>query len=566
MMEQQAIPGTPSRRTMLVFCAVVAVLGIAVFGRSVTYGFVEWDDTALIVRNAAVHGLGPSTLWKAFTSYDPELYIPLTLLSYQADWAVSEGSAGWFHAVNLMLHIVNALLVALLALRLTRRPGIAASVSLLFLLHPLAVEAAVWVSARKDLLSTGFFLLSALGYLAWRRGNRKAYAWSLVAFLLALLAKVSAAPLPFALLLFDAWQGRKIDGKALKEKWPYLALMAPFLVIAYAGKQGRVAGAGFFLETLLLVPRSTLFLLGKVVLPWNLAPLYPYTRPITLVSSDLLAAIAGSLILSLVLWRYRRALPHLWYGALFFLLCLVPNFMNFHKGDDYLDIYLTTDRYAYLPNAGLFLGLVLTASALLAALRNPRVRLAAGVTAIAAVTALSAWLSFRQAGIWRDTETLFTAVLARSPNAQVARVVMGGIAYAKGDLEGAHREYVTAIGIRPTPLAFINLGVVFLDTKEYDRAIEANRRALALNARASSAQMNIGVAYMGKGRYAEAAEAFRATAAMDPKAIAAYINLGIAEEKLNHPDAAKEAYGKALEIDPASRIAGERLTALEADR
>ncbi|MEK7218085.1 MAG: tetratricopeptide repeat protein, partial [Patescibacteria group bacterium] len=76
----------------------------------------------------------------------------------------------------------------------------------------------------------------------------------------------------------------------------------------------------------------------------------------------------------------------------------------------------------------------------------------------------------------------------------------------------------------------------------------------------------IGVAYMGKGRYAEAAEAFRATAAMDPKAIAAYINLGIAEEKLNHPDAAKEAYGKALEIDPASRIAGERLTALEADR
>jgi len=88
-------------------------------------------------------------VWKAFTSYDPELFIPLTFLSYQLDYTIGGMQPFMFHLTNLMLHILSAVCVSGIAFRLRKNWWIAGAAGLLFVVHPLNTEAVMWASAQK---------------------------------------------------------------------------------------------------------------------------------------------------------------------------------------------------------------------------------------------------------------------------------------------------------------------------------------------------------------------------------------------------------------------------------
>ena len=81
---------TNSRLEVGIFAMIfITVLVVFVYGRAVFQNdFVEWDDGLLIVNNLMIQGLSWDHVKTAFTSYDPELYIPLTFLSYQIDYAI----------------------------------------------------------------------------------------------------------------------------------------------------------------------------------------------------------------------------------------------------------------------------------------------------------------------------------------------------------------------------------------------------------------------------------------------------------------------------------------------
>jgi protein O-mannosyl-transferase len=152
-------------RPSSVICLLLALATIAVFWPVARLDFVNYDDPDYVTSNLHVQsGLTwQSTAW-AFTSGHASNWHPLTWLSHMLDWQLFNKNAGGHHLVSLAFHIANTLLLFLVLRRMTGAHWRSAVVAALFALHPLHVESVAWVSERKDVLSTLFFLLCLGAY------------------------------------------------------------------------------------------------------------------------------------------------------------------------------------------------------------------------------------------------------------------------------------------------------------------------------------------------------------------------------------------------------------------
>lgn len=124
------------RNSILLLLAIPALTFVWGLGND----FVDWDDPGLITENPISHGLSADNIKAAFTSYDPELYVPLTFVSYQMDYAIGGLSPFIFHFRNLLFHLINVLLVAWMIYLLTGSTAAAVLCGLLFAVHPLNAE------------------------------------------------------------------------------------------------------------------------------------------------------------------------------------------------------------------------------------------------------------------------------------------------------------------------------------------------------------------------------------------------------------------------------------------
>ncbi len=139
---------------------------------------------------------------------------PLTWLSHMVDVDLFGLDAGKHHLVSILIHAVNSVLLFAWLRRATGALWRSALVGALFAVHPLHVESVAWISERKDVLSTFFWLVAMFAYLEWVRHREGGCGtWSsLGAFALGLLAKPMVVTLPFALLLVDAWPLGRLGG------------------------------------------------------------------------------------------------------------------------------------------------------------------------------------------------------------------------------------------------------------------------------------------------------------------------------------------------------------------
>jgi lipoprotein NlpI len=120
----------------------------------------------------------------------------------------------WHHLTNLLFHIANTLLLFFVFHRMTQAPWKSAFVAALFALHPLHVESVAWVSERKDVLSTFFWMLTMGAYIHYVESpGLKNYLAVLIFFILGLMAKPMLVTLPFVLLLLDYWPLQRLDQK-----------------------------------------------------------------------------------------------------------------------------------------------------------------------------------------------------------------------------------------------------------------------------------------------------------------------------------------------------------------
>ncbi len=534
----------PKLPTITVVASIVCsffFVGLIVFGSTLRHEFVSWDDELLIVNNANVHEISLTTIRNVFTTYDPELYIPLTLMSYQTDDAIGGGNPFVTHVVNRALHILNSLLVAWLLYTLIKRGWLAIALGLIFLVHPLNTEAAVWASSRKDLLSTFFFLSSLLAWLQYRElPNTKRYAFSLILFILALLSKVMAVTLPVVMILIDLLDGKGISQASLKEKTPFFMASIVFGVIGLFGKTDVLA-ASSALQKILVACKATVFYVTKFFVPHGLSAMYPYTQPITVLSPDFLFPLILLLCALGALWRFSPHSRHVTFGVLLFLIALVPTFTNFSKGGDF---YIASDRYSYIPIIGL---LVIVGACMRYVIDMPggmRVRASrrnALLVSTCFVMVLFGYLSSVQAAVWKNNTSLYEDILRKYPDARAAHNNLGMELFKSGRYAAAIDAFDRALAIHKDPKTETNKAAALVGLGKLDEAMIVFRKSLEQNPRLTDALYGIGNIYQRKGDLLAAAEQYRKTLDLDPKHISARNNLGITYIQLKDWSSAIEA-------------------------
>ncbi|MDD4628149.1 MAG: tetratricopeptide repeat protein [Candidatus Peribacteraceae bacterium] len=501
---------TSLRRAFPLLASIaIIVAAFLAFGHALVQDFSPIDDTYLIMQNLAIRGPTFAHLKTIFTTFDPELYIPLTFLSFQIDYLIG-GLHPWiFHLTNILLHAANGVLVYFLVRKCTKGDLIALFCGLLFSVHPLQTESVVWAMIRKDLLSTFFLLLTVLLYFSGRR-NRLAYGAGIATFLLALLSKVTVAPLPFVLLFHDFFVEKRRDRGMILDKIPHFTIAIAFVVIAFLGKT-HVMGAIDPLTMIVLSGKSIALTLQHFVFPHHLVPFYEEAGK-TLFSIGNIFALSVALLFCVMTVLLLFKTPRFGFGLFFFLVMLSPSFLSpFRAGA----LYGTADHYAYLPIIGLILSLGILLSVI--GKKIPSFMRPAPLALGAILIAILCLLSVRQAKVWDSAATLFKYALETKPSSVAART-----AYAK----------------------------VQLDTNDPLAAFETLKQGLKYGDD-PRLHLTAGMIYARSGQIPEAEEQFRKAFSMDPTNPEPLFSLGSVEEQTQRPDDALAHYQRALALDPS---------------
>ena len=147
-------------------------------------GFVNLDDDKYIQDNPMLLSIDLKQIFSRFVEGN---YHPLTMLTYSIEYGLFGLNAQGYHAVNLLIHLFNVILVFYAVLYLSDKKEVALVASLLFGIHPLHVESVAWASELKDLLYTFFFLAGWICYLRYMKGaGKKFYVYCSLLFLLSL--------------------------------------------------------------------------------------------------------------------------------------------------------------------------------------------------------------------------------------------------------------------------------------------------------------------------------------------------------------------------------------------
>jgi len=456
----------------------LAAVTLAVFWRATECGFVNYDDPDYVTKNRYVQqGLTAESVHWAFTARYEGLWIPLTWLSHILDWQIYQDNPAGHHMTNVLLHIANTLLLFLLLRRMTGSLWRSALVAALFALHPLHVETAVWISERKGVLSTLFWLLTLCAYTGYARfqaqGSRMqaagSYAMTLALFVAGLMAKPMLVTLPCVMLLLDYWPLERWKSPPLApaenpssetgpnmwtwrcwrwlvgEKLPFFLLTAAFGVLTSSTQpESSLTVAQRIANALISYPRY----LWKTLWPAVLA--IPYPHPWSWPVWQVMLAAAFLVVSTVWVIRRMRQRPYLATGWFWYLGTLVPVLGLVRMG-----LYSMADRYTYVPLIGIFLMVAWAAGEVVA--KWSRWKPAAGVLA-ALLLGLCAWRAHDQLGFWTDSGTLFTHALAVTDRNCFAHTCLGYYFQTKGRLDEAIRQYVEAVKIWPQfGLAWNNL-------------------------------------------------------------------------------------------------------------
>ncbi len=557
---------TPNRQK-LILCILLAATTIVVYSPIIRAPFLNYDDALHVTENAHVRaGLTWGTVQWAFRTSETSDWHPITWLSHALDCQVFGFGPAGPHAVNLLLHAINAVLLFLILEAATGFLWQSFGVAALFALHPINVESVAWISERKDVLSMFFFLLAlaAYGWYARRPGIGR-YLAVTVAYALALMSKAQVITFPFALLLLDYWPLRRLVPLELDEaqpkegvnparaksfiglvveKIPWFALSAASAVITM-----EVEGPAMEAKYPVWVRLANAALayakyIGKAIWPVHLTPLYPHPG----LSVNVVASIASGIAIlsvSVLALVFRRQRPF-FVGWFWFLGTLVPMI-----GLVQISIHSMADRYAYIPMIGIFVIIAWAIGDLVEKWHLPQsVPLAVSA---AVLVALGVMLSL-QVGYWRDNVTLWTHTLAITKQNYTAEDMLASALLAEGKIEEGIPHLRQALVYYPTDaMATLNLATYDQMRGDYYSALEGYAKVPHYTKNAgfiTQALINSGYAHMSLKEYESATQDFISVLQAQPANAGAWRGLGLAEQRGGHLAQAIPHYQHAMELEP----------------
>jgi protein O-mannosyl-transferase len=511
------------RWKIICICIALAVLTWAVFGQTLQYDFVNYDDPSYVYQNTRItSGINLANVAWAFTHVHTENWHPLTTITHMLDCQLHGLNAGWHHFTNVLLHAVAVVLLFLALQQMTGAVWRSAFVSAVFAVHPLHVESVAWIAERKDVLSAVFFMLTLLAYLHYTRApSIGRYLTVALVLALGLMSKPMLVTLPFVLLLLDYWplgrfevrrsnNGRQLSRLVL-EKTPLIALSLVSSLVTFLAQRGAIG----WTEELPVSERISNAIVAYVVYirqmfwPAGLTVFYPHPENRLAVWEVTLALIV-LVVITAAAFVLRKKAPYFVTGWLWYLGMLVPVIGLVQVGWQG-----HADRYTYLPHIGLYITVTWAISDLT---RSWRFRWITWTAATVLIVGALSWRSWLQASYWRDSETLFTHALAVTSNNDVALNNLGIIFLDKGQLDEAISKLQAAIDLRPENApAHDNLAKALLKKGEVSEAMVHYRKFLELEPANVEARNTLGTALIQQGHVREAIEQWQEALAAQPE-------------------------------------------------
>lgn len=485
----------------LVFLTLAALV-LIIYYQTVGFAFINFDDNLYVYQNQFVlSGLNWQSVKWAFTSFFAANWHPLTWISHALDAHFFGANPGGHHATNVLFHLLNSILAFVVFRQMTGDFWKSAIVAALFAVHPTHVESVAWVSERKDVLSTLFWLLTMLAYFKYAEVRAKGkdteqninkmryfrFSPSLslllvvILFALGLMAKPMLVTLPFVLLLCDYWALERLQKlrdlpPLIFEKIPLFVLSAISSYITLIAQ--KASGA---VESLDFLPLGTRILnavdayvkyIGMLLYPRNLAFPYPYNHVISLSDVALPIIVLGGITAFCVWQMFRR--KYLLMGWLWFLGTLVPVIGLVQVGAQAM-----ADRYTYVPYFGLFVMIVWGTGDIFEKLKIKRnIFLLVFILWIIVLT----FVAYQQTSLWRNSEILYRHVLSVTQGNFLTAHNLCHHLLTENRLEEAESYCEQSIGMNPNHSNTYNtLGIVQMKLEKFSDAEKNFRRAIELS-------------------------------------------------------------------------------------
>lgn len=520
---------------------LVLLITFLAFTPALRAGFVSLDDNEYVTDNPQVKST--SHLGQLLITPVQGNYHPLTMLTLSINYMISGEDAWSYHALNLLLHLINCFLIFQLAMALSNRnPVVAFTTAILFGIHPMHVESVAWVAERKDVLYGLFFIAGLITYTKFvDTGSRREYTLTIVLLILSLLSKPAAVIFPLALLCIDLLRKRKFEVRLLMEKIPFFALALVGGIFALVGQ--RVAGATgretFSMSSKVLFAFYGIMMYAvKMILPLGLSAFYSFppvnaTLPVEYYLAPLFSiAIAALLYYS---WRSNRVIA---FGVLFYVVNLLLVLQLMPVGSAVI-----AERYTYIPYIGPFFvfGWLIDRYAKSAS------KAYAIVLPIALLLSILTWV---QASVWHDSAALWDHAISTQPSNK---------AYAnRAELFSRERKYDQAIDYYDQAIklntidyeSYANRGNAYFHLKKFDLAMNDLKKALSLKPDYYPAMDSMAALLATQGHYDSALSYSNQALTINPNYKQAYSNRALTLMKLNRYDEAIRDWQKLLQYEP----------------
>jgi protein O-mannosyl-transferase len=520
-----------------------------------------WDDTANIEFNRALRtSAGLKLIWTdPLASFQ---YYPLTYTLFWVQFQLFGERPPGYHAVSLLLHAMNAVLVwrCALALKVPASWWTAA----LFAVHPIQVETVGWISEHKNLLSTLFACLALLGWesFAAGRGSRH-FVFATIAFILGLASKSVVLVLPVFLLLSELFRHRAPIRRWLPPLMCWIAVgVAAGLVTSWretatsvmTGTPTTTSPNLPMDERTLLVCQNLWRYVGMLFCLEPFVPIPARSVPSWSQPSAIAALLGVVAVVATAFALAFRGRPGVLLGLSFFAIQLGPTLGMFRF--QFQCHSFVGDHFAYFACAGFF--------AVVCGLSFAEFSL--GRRAVAAIVLVSlAVITWRQSTLFADPLALWRANIAVNPRAWAAHVNVSELLLKRNDLEGGRDAALKALEQEPTAsMAYHNLGLALAKLNRPREAERAFRDALELIPDDPRFHHNLANSLVQQERWREAVAHYRRAAAIAPQFRMTHYLMAESYRKLGMNIEARAAYEAALAADPDFAEARKAITDLDA--
>jgi protein O-mannosyl-transferase len=502
-------------------CIGVLVVSVFIaFSGGFNNEFVNWDDQTYVKLNYLV--TKPNGHWaEAWSSHIALNYAPLTITSLMINSDIfGSESARSFIVTNTIIHLLNVLLVFCFVLLLLKNKSeillpkagkplfVAFVTSLLFAIHPMRVESVIWVSERKDVLYSFFFLAACINYLKYldAEKDRKYLIYSFFLFLASCLSKGQAVVLPIVFLLLDYWKERKFERNIFVEKIPFLALSLLFGVIAVTIQDGKnfygllhgIGQAGFatvdsnkvsIAKNFTFAGYGFMMYCYHLFFPFKLSSFYLYD-PFENVHIEYFMGLLFMIsVVAFGIYNFNKN-KVITFGIGFFVITVVLVLQIMQVG-----LAIMADRYTYLPYIGFFFMLSMFLWNFYEKKGSSKY-LSLGL--IGAFAIMCVVITRQQVETWQDTITLFKHRLTLNTNDYRGHYNLGEAYVAKENVDGAIEEFTASIeqGWKENIAPWANLAVAYEKQGNYAKAIEYHDQIIKKDSATAETYMNRGNVYL----------------------------------------------------------------------